>query len=349
MSYWPDRSLIIVTLYSLFIGALGAGLAYWLSFPFYILTGPAILVSVLSMTGTRYAITDVVRDAALLFIGIGIGSGLNAGATAAFLRWPLAFLALLVMLVAILLICRFVLTRFFQFDPRSAILAATPGHLSFVLSMSAELDLNVARIAAVQSVRLLALTLLVPFIAVAFGVKIDSTILPPGVPMDNAQLAVLLAVSIGFGLILKRLRVPAPLLLGGLVVSSLAHLTEITTGTLLPEIALTSFLVLGTMIGARFSGVALSQLKQAVIAGLAITGVAALMAIIGALSVAAFVEMPVAHVVVAFAPGGLETMVAMGVMLGANPGFIVACHIARLLVLSMLVPLFLGRQGKSPA
>jgi len=59
--------------------------------------------------------------------------------------------------------------------------------------------------------------------------------------------------------------------------------------------------------------------------------------------------MPVAHVVVAFAPGGLETMVAMGVMLGANPGFIVACHIARLLVLSVLVPLFTGRQDKAPA
>lgn len=347
-SYLPDRSLIVVTLYSLFVGALGAALAYWLSFPFYILTGPAILVSFLSITGIRFAITDVVRDAALLFIGIGIGSGLNAGATAAFLRWPLAFLALTVMLLAIMLVCRFVLTRYFQFDPRSAILAATPGHLSFVLSMSAELDLDVARVAGVKSVRLLALTLLVSFVAVAFGVKVDGTILPPGLPIPTVQLVILLAASLGFGLILKRFRVPAPLLLGGLIVSSLTHLIDITSGTLLPEIALSCFLVLGTMIGTRFCGVALSQLKQAVIAGLVITGVAVVMAILAALSVAAFVGMPVAHVVVAFAPGGLETMVAMGVILGANPGFIVACHIARLLVLSLLVPLFIGRHSKSP-
>jgi len=262
------------------------------------------------------------------------------------LRWPLAFLALVVMLFMSLLICRFLLTRYFRFDQRSAILAATPGHLSFVLSMSAELDLNVARIAAVQSVRLLALTLLVPFVAVAFGVKVDSTILPAGTPMHNMHVVALFAVSLAVGLILKQLKVPAPLLIGALAVSSLAHLTDITSGVLSPVLALTSFMILGTMIGTRFCGVAFSQLKQAFIAGIVITGVAVVMAIIAALFIAALVEMPVAHVIVAFAPGGLETMVAMGVMLGASPGFIVACHIGRLLLLSVLVPVLLGRKVK---
>jgi len=53
--------------------------------------------------------------------------------------------------------------------------------------------------------------------------------------------------------------------------------------------------------------------------------------------------MPVAHVLVAFAPGGLETMIAMGAVLGVVPGFVAACHVARLMVLTVLVPAMLGR------
>ena len=36
-------------------------------------------------------------------------------------------------------------------------------------------------------------------------------------------------------------------------------------------------------------------------------------------------------------------MIAMGVVLGVVPGFVAACHIARLLVLTVMLPLMLGR------
>ena len=59
--------------------------------------------------------------------------------------------------------------------------------------------------------------------------------------------------------------------------------------------------------------------------------------------------MPLAHVLVAFAPGGLETMIAIGVVLGVIPGFVAACHIARLLVLSVYLPMMLARLGAAPS
>jgi len=54
--------------------------------------------------------------------------------------------------------------------------------------------------------------------------------------------------------------------------------------------------------------------------------------------------MPILHVAVAFAPGGFETMIVMGAIIGANPGFVAAIHISRLLVLPLLLPFFLGRK-----
>jgi uncharacterized membrane protein AbrB (regulator of aidB expression) len=64
-----------------------------------------------------------------------------------------------------------------------------------------------------------------------------------------------------------------------------------------------------------------------------------------ALPVAAMLDMPLGHVLIAFAPGGLETMVAMGAALGADPGFVAACHVARLAWLGALLPVMLRRAG----
>lgn len=342
------RSTFITTFNTLVVGAIGAGLAYWLSFPVYVLLGPAILVSAVSLFGFRFAIADSVRDVAFLLIGIGIGAGMNPEATAVFLRWPLAFAVLAVMLTAILLLCKYLLVRFFGFEERSAVLAATPGHLSFVLGLGASLDLDVAKIAVVQSIRLLSLTLLVPLVAISFGVKLGTNILPDGVPMHITDLLILIAVSCFVGAVLKRFNVPAAILIGGLITSSIGHAVEYTPGILPVNIALPCFMIMGTLIGTRFSGITINQLKNALFAGLTTTFVSVLLAVAAAVPVSYYLMMQPEHVVVAFAPGGLETMIAMGAVLGANPSFVAACHVGRLLLLPILVPFLIGRSKKLP-
>lgn len=187
-----------------------------------------------------------------------------------------------------------------------------------------------------------------PFVTIAFGVEVSKNILPVGVPMAAAHVAALFAVSLGIGLVFKRFNVPAGLIIGALLVAASAQVAGLTPGTLSPKIALPSFLVLGSMIGARFSGINISQMRSSLLAGLVTTGIAVTLAVVAALIIAAVLQMPSAHVIVAFAPGGLDTMIAMGAMLGANPSFVVASHVGRILFLSVLVPFILGRASKSP-
>ncbi|MEM8630134.1 MAG: AbrB family transcriptional regulator [Pseudomonadota bacterium] len=340
-----------VSIYTLLLAAAGAAVAYVLNVPVYILVGPALAVSLAGLSGRRFAVDDRIRDAAFIFLGIGIGAGITPEAMGAFLRWPLAFAVLAVLLVAIMVVSSLVLARGFGYDARSATLASAPGHLSFVISMAASLNLDVARISIAQSVRLLALTLCVPAIAAAFGVDASARILPPGENMGALIIVGLWLASLGFGLILQRLRMPAPLLMGGLILSGICHATGIVPQVLPEPIALASFLVLGALIGTRFSGVSVTALRSAALAGVATTAVAVFFAALGAVPVAWALDMAPEHVLVAFAPGGLETMIAMGLALGANPGFVAACHVARLLILSGLVPVFMGRadaaQGQS--
>lgn len=335
----------MLTLFTLLVGACGAALAFALSLPASVLIGPAIVVSLISLSGVRLEVSDLARDVCFVLLGLGIGAGFNAQATAAILRWPLAFVVMAILLVAILHLCSVVLIRGFGFERRSAILAAAPGHLSFVLGLAADGGGDVGRIAVVQTIRLLALTISVPFVALAMGYKMSAVAVIGGSPMELWHILVLIAASVVLGLIFRRLTLPAPLLLGAMVVSSLSHASEMTPGSMPIWLMTPAFLVLGTLIGTRFSGMSVTIFRASLLAGLTTTIIAVALASLAALPVAWALGMPVPHVLAAFSPGGLETMVALSATMGASPGFVAACHVIRLLILTVLIPITLGRKS----
>jgi membrane AbrB-like protein len=347
MPVLPSANLVLVTFRTLAIAAFGAGAGYLLSFPAYLLTGPALAVSLAGLSGVRLEIMPWVRDVAFLVIGVGIGSTVTAQATAALMRWPLAFVALAVALAVMMALCQMVLQRVFGFDRRSAVLAAAPGHLSFVIGLSAELNIDVVRVTVVQSVRLLGLTLGVPLIARFMGVEISASAFSSEYVLSWAEFAVLMVLSLGAGWALRHLRVPAALLIGAMMVSSVAHGSGMVTGGLQSDLGFVAFVTLGALIGTRFSGVSVALFRSAVAAGLVTTFVASAVAVVATLPVAAALGMPVATVLAAFAPGGFETMIALGAVLGGNPGFVAACHVARLMILTGLIPLMLARADRN--
>lgn len=128
-----------------------------------------------------------------------------------------------------------------------------------------------------------------------------------------------------------------------MIASSLGHATEMTPGVMAPWLSYLGLVTVGTLIGARFNGITRKALATSLLAGLTVTTLTVLMALAAALPVAYVLGFDSTHVLIAFAPGGLETMIAMGVVLGANPGFVAAAHVSRLLFLTILLPAFVGR------
>lgn len=334
-----------ITARTLTAGIIGAALGHLLSFPVYPITGPALLLSLLCLAGFQLDISNPVRDAALLFIGISIGTGVNNQAAEAVIKWPIAFAILAIMILCVLLSCRYLLIRFFNFTPRSATLAAAPGHLGFVISLGTSLNIDITPVAVVQAVRILALTMCVPFITMLFGIDIGSEIAPSGPTMSILHLACLIPVSITVALILKALKVPAAFIIGAMLVSSVTQISGLTPGTLSNVVLFPCLVVVGVLIGTRFSGISLQQLKSNLWAGLATTTATMVLACLAAAPVAMVLGMPIGHVIVAFSPGGLETMIAIGAVLGANAGFVAACHVGRLLLLTLLVPVVVSWSG----
>ena len=326
------------------IGAAGAATAWWLAFPAPALTGPALFVSVLSVAGLRLMVPAILRNACFVVIGLSMGTGVTPEVYETALEWPLSFFMLAVSVTAIFVICRVMLSRLWRQDRTTAILSSTPGHLSYIISLSMHRKGDVATVSVIQSTRVLALTLLVPLAVSLMGYDTSKMVMP-GAQMTFAALALSLVLALAFGLLLNRLRLPAALLLGGMIFSTLTHVTGLVEGHVPLWAAVPAFVIMGTLIGTRFLGVSFDTLRHSFVAGLAVTFVAFLVTIVFALLLVQIVELPLPQVLIAFAPGGVESMAAMAVIMNADPTFVAAHHVWRLLFLTLLAPLMLGRSN----
>ncbi len=333
---------------TLAIGGLGAALFWLIGFPMPFLTGPAALVTLAALRGVPMAVPTPARNLCFLVLGLNIGASVTPEVLETAAQWPASLALLTGLLVVSMVSGTKLLERGFGFDRTSALLGATPGHLSFVLGLTVDRQLDLDRIAVVQSVRVLVLTLLLPIPLVLMGGT--EALFPGGArPMTPASVLILLAASVAVGLIFKRLRVPAPYLLAAMAVSGLGHATALTPGAPPPGLAEIAFVAMGCIIGTRFNGIALDDLRRSALAGLAVTGLFTALALAGAVMLGVSLGIDPRLLFIAYAPGGLEAMAAMSVQLGLAPAVVAAHHVLRLVILSVLIPVFLARLPPPPA
>ncbi|WP_350333625.1 AbrB family transcriptional regulator [Coralliovum pocilloporae] len=326
---------------TLLTGMVGALAAWALAFPAPWLTGPALLVTLAALLGLKTAVPVPLRHICFLIIGLTMGAGVTPEAIETAQRWPGSILLLFAGLILIMAFGTIGLNRLFGYDLRTALLSSTPGHLSFVLSLSTDVKADLTALSIMQSCRVLFLTLVVPFLVVALSGSTLDTGSPAAITMDIWGLLPLTGVALLIGFTFLRLNVPAALLLGGLFVSAIAHATEFSHGAVPDWLAFPAFAVMGTIIGTRFSNVSWPRLRAALAGAGYITLVSMLVSVGVAALLSWFLGMSLPQILVAVAPGGLEAMAAMGVLLGANPAFIAAHHVSRLIFLSFLIPFVL--------
>lgn len=334
----------MLTFVTLLIGAAGALAASLVGFPAPFLTGPAIAVTLATLAGVPAHVGRPIMNFAMIVIGMNIGAGVTPEALAAVRQWPASFVLLAIAIAVVMIACAAALRRVFGYDRNTAILASAPGHLTYVLGLSADIRADIRTISLVQSMRVLTITLVVPLVLTMMGGEVEGIEEGPQT-MTLAALVAVAVPSLVLGLVLVRLSVPAALLIGAMTVSTLAHLTGIVAGSFPEWLGLPAFVVMGAMIGSRFSGVTLAMLRSSVAAGFAATAIAGVIAAIFALATALWLDLPIGQLVIAFMPGGVEAMIIMAVIMDADPAFVAGHHIMRLFILSVLVPVMLGRRS----
>jgi membrane AbrB-like protein len=263
-------------------------------------------------------------------------------------EWPLAILALVVVIAALTAASYVPLRRIGGFDPPSALCASSPGALSHVLATAIEAGISVPRVALAQALRLVVLVaVLPPLIAWLGGARgLGEAGLPPVADLPESVLMVVPCGVAGF--VASRLRVPAGMLLGAFVTSSALHAFGVFE-TRLPDVVLDpAFVLLGTTIGAAFAGTTRSMLLSA-LGGSAVALVAVLaVSLATAWAFSAAFGAPFGEIVLAFAPGGIEAMVTLAFLLGYDVPFVAAMHLIRILILILGLPIALRLIGVVP-
>jgi uncharacterized membrane protein AbrB (regulator of aidB expression) len=80
------------------------------------------------------------------------------------------------------------------------------------------------------------------------------------------------------------------------------------------------------------------EFRKAAVGGLIATALTIAIVTAVAFSAAGFVDMPFGQIWLGLAPGALESMGALGIALGFDTAFIAAHHVARLLLLTVAIP-----------
>jgi membrane AbrB-like protein len=157
-----------------------------------------------------------------------------------------------------------------------------------------------------------------------------------------SALAVLLGAGAAAAYAAQRWKIPAGLMLGAMTASAALHLTGVagSTAQLPPPVLAASSILLGAFIGARFQGTDLSIVRPALgpsfgafLIGLTVAG-------LFAVAVSWGLALPFGQVMVAFAPGGLEAMMILSLLLGLDPAYVGTHQFARFAGIALLLPLF---------
>ena len=333
---------------SIAVAVLGGFLFHLLGVPAAWLSGSVVATVLLSFAGYGRPMPRPLADAAMLISGATMGAAVTPEALAAIARYPQSLVALVLAVVAITLGSTLWLTRVSGWSRDDALLASVPGALSTVMAVAVDRKAAVASIAMVQSFRLLVLLTVLPSAIVLGGGGAGRMVAGGGeLVASPVSFALTLGGGLALGLGLERGRVAAPILLGAAMVSTALHATGTAPGVVPPVLATGGLVLIGVFVAGRFHTLDRAAFRRTIPAAAGSFAVGMVVAGLFAVLAAALAGISLADALVAFAPGGLEGMMVLGLVLGLDPLYVGVHHLVRFLGIGLALPLVMTWLGRS--
>jgi membrane AbrB-like protein len=292
--------------------------------------------------------------AAQALIGVTLGTYLQSSSLDAIGE---SWLAVTLVSAATLLVSLgggLVLARVTSLDPRTAALGMIAGGASGIVTMARDLQGDDRLVAFMQYARVLVVVLLTPLvIPIAFpghhGVAV-AAVEHEALLGSALDWVLVLAIAAAGAVAARRLRVPAGMLLGPMILAGVLTLTGATAGLAVPPLLReVGFAVIGLEVGLRFTVATVRQVGRLLVP-VVLCILALLVACFGlAVALAATTPVSLLDAYLATTPGGLYAVLAVAFGAGANTTFIVAVQGLRVLVMVLLAPIAVRRLVGRPA
>jgi membrane AbrB-like protein len=319
-------------------------------FPAGFLSGSILAVAAAALAGRPLLMPQPLTRSIFILVGISLGAVVTPETLHGMATYPLSLAVLMVAMVCISMAGTAYLMLMHRWDLLSAYLATSPGGLSQVLVVAAELGAELRAIAIVQSMRV---------VIIAVGIPAGLSLLGfvgqaarrgngPWSPALAGELAVLVALSTVAAIVAHRIRFPGGLLFGAMFASAALHGSALINAVMPPWVANTAMVALGAVVGARFANTPLRLLADflgAAFGSFALSvGIAAAFA---ALLLDIF-PLPVPEVIIAYAPGSVDAMMLLALALHLDPVYVGAHHVTRIVLVALTMPVIARRVARKP-
>lgn len=322
------------------VALVGLGVALNLRLPLPFLFGPMLACLVAALCGARLLGFGQVSVGARTVIGVAVGASVTPALLAQLPAMGLSLALVPLYVAAIGLVGVPFFRRLCGFDPVTAFYAAMPGGAQDMIALGQEAGADPRALSLVHATRVAVIVTVAPLLlSTLYGTSLDR---PPGAPaatLPPLELALMAAAALVGWKGGERLGLFGAAILGPLLVTLVLSLLDVIHHRPPAEAILASQALIGVSIGVHYVGVTARELSRTVAAGVAFVLVLAVLA-------AAFAEgavlaglAPPVEAFLAFAPGGQAEMVVLAIVAGADLGYVVAHHLARVVLVLVGAPL----------
>jgi membrane AbrB-like protein len=316
----------------LLCGATGA-LCAWLRLPLPWMIGPLAAMAMCNFAGIGLRAPLGSRQLGQIVVGTALGlyfTPLVAREVISF--WPLLLLGG-VLAIFLGVLGGWVLGRLTGTDATTAFFASVPGGATEMTILGERFGARADRVALAQSLRILAVVIVVPFALTYSGAHGTDLYQPAAVPLDWGRLAALLGGAAAVGGLVARFGMPNAFMFGPLAVATALTVSEIQLSSLPTSLSSAAQVLLGCALGARFERRSLQSAQRYVWGVLASVATTIAAAAGAAWAIAAAWGLPTPTLVLAMAPGGIAEMCITAKVLQLGVPLVTAAQVARVLVL----------------
>ncbi|MEH7223272.1 AbrB family transcriptional regulator [Bacillus sp. JJ1566] len=328
---------------SYIVAGFGGVMFYFLHFPIPWVLGPMTFMIVYkAVTHRNMVVSARLYNIGLATLGIYFGLSFTKETFLTVYPYIIPFLITTILLLTASVVNSIFVTRFIKIDPMTSVFGSIPGGLSEMVAASHSLKANSAMVTIFQTVRLLTVVFMVPFIVSHWflssaGNAYEATRNSGSVPV-YVYLWFGLALLVGW---LLRNKLPAAYVIGPLAVTAILGIV----GVGLPSIPQWFLILAQITVGMKMgNNINLRDLK---IGGKYCGVYFVLTLVLIAISFgfgyifAIFSDLNLPTAILSLAPGGIVEMVLTATAIGADPAIVSSLQLIRLLFIILIVPSFL--------
>ncbi len=318
---------------ALTLGVICGFLAYAINMPLGWMLGPMIGCTIAALMQAPILPPIKLRPWVMPVIGVLLGSRISSDVLAQALGWWVPALMLIPALLLTAATSYIYYRRVGGFDQPTAFFSAMPGGLTDMIILGTEMGGDERRIAMAHAARvLLVICGVVIFYNLVLGVTAEDA-QATWVGLDALTLwdwgvlgiCAILGVPLG-----RFVRLPAGQIMGPMILSGIAHVIGIVEVAPPDIIVIIALLVIGTIIGCRFVGAKIADVRRdlALAAGSSVLMV--IIAVVFAVMVNALTDGALSETFLAYSPGGVAEMSLLALAIGQDVTYVTVMHLARI-------------------